>query len=126
MTKSDLRYTKDHEWACVESDGIARIGISNYAQEQLGDVVFIELPAVGAKIQQSQKLGEIESVKAVSDLFMPIAGEIVEVNKALIDAPEAVNDDPHGVGWMVRIKLDDPSSADSLMTSADYQQHIEA
>ena len=116
------KYTAEHEWVSVENT-IGTVGITHHAQD---DVVFVELPDPGSTYNQDEVFGTIESVKAVSDLFMPIAGEIVEVNKALIDAPEAVNDDPHGVGWMVRIKLDDPSSADSLMTSADYQQHIEA
>jgi glycine cleavage system H protein len=124
MTKSDLRYTKDHEWACVESDGIARIGISNYAQEQLGDVVFIELPAVGAKIQQSKKLGEIESVKAVSDLYAPISGEVVEINQRVVETPELVNEDPYEAGWLLRIKIESSSEMDILLSSQEYDDFL--
>ncbi len=124
MTKSDLRYTKDHEWAYVESDGIARIGISNYAQEQLGDVVFIELPAVGAKIQQTQKLGEIESVKAVSDLYAPISGEVIEINQRVVETPELVNEDPYEAGWLLRIKIESSSEMDILLSSQEYDDFL--
>ena len=124
MTKSDLRYTKDHDWAYVESDGIARIGISNYAQEQLGDVVFIELPAVGAKIQQTQKLGEIESVKAVSDLYAPISGEVIEINQRVVETPELVNEDPYEAGWLLRIKIESSSEMDILLSSQEYDDFL--
>jgi glycine cleavage system H protein len=119
------KYSAEHEWISVD-DGVGTVGITHHAQDELGDVVFVELPESGTPLARDVVFGTIESVKAVSDLYAPVAGEIVEVNEALIDAPEVVNDDPHGAGWMIRIKLDDPSSVDSLMSSADYRKHIEA
>ena len=119
------KYSAEHEWISVD-DGVGTVGITHHAQDELGDVVFVELPESGTPLARDAVFGTIESVKAVSDLYAPVAGEIVEVNEALIDAPEVVNDDPHGAGWMIRIKLDDPSSVDSLMSSADYRKHIEA
>jgi glycine cleavage system H protein len=124
MVKDNLRYTKEHEWAYTESDDIARIGISNYAQEQLGDVVFIELPAVGTKIQKSQKLGEIESVKAVSDLYAPISGEVIEVNQQVVETPELVNEDPYENGWLLRVKIDSSSEMDNLLSSSEYSDFL--
>ncbi|HJO03965.1 MAG TPA: glycine cleavage system protein GcvH [Acidobacteriota bacterium] len=119
------RFSSEHEWVSVDG-AVGTTGITDHAQDELGDVVFVELPEVGTRYDQGAVFGTIESVKAVSDLHAPVAGEIIEVNEALIDAPEAVNDDPHGAGWMIRIKLDDPASVDSLMSNADYRQHIEA
>jgi glycine cleavage system H protein len=119
------KYSAEHEWISVD-DGVGTVGITHHAQDELGDVVFVELPESGTPLARDMVFGTIESVKAVSDLYAPVAGEIVEVNEALIDAPEVVNDDPHVAGWMIRIKLDDPSSVDSLMSSADYRKHIEA
>ncbi len=119
------KYSADHEWISIDG-AVGTVGITHHAQDELGDVVFVELPEPGAVFARGAVFGTIESVKAVSDLYAPVAGEIVEVNDALMDAPEAVNDDPHGAGWMIRIKLDESSSADALMSSADYQQHIEA
>lgn len=119
------KYSAEHEWISVD-DGVGTIGITHHAQDELGDVVFVELPEAGKSFAQGAVFGTIESVKAVSDLYAPVAGEVVEVNDSLMDAPEVVNDDPHGAGWMIRIKLDDPSSTDSLMDRAGYQQHIEA
>ncbi len=119
------RYSTDHEWISIDGD-VGTVGITHHAQDELGDVVFVELPEPGATFAQGAVFGIIESVKAVSDLYAPTAGEVVEINEVLVDAPEAVNDDPHGAGWMIRIRLDDPSSVESLMSSADYQQHIEA
>ncbi len=119
------KYSSEHEWISVD-DGIATVGITHHAQDELGDVVFVELSELGTTCAQDAVFGTIESVKAVSDLHAPVAGEIVEVNDALIDTPEVVNEDPHGAGWMIRIKLDDSSLADTLMSSADYRQHIEA
>ncbi len=119
------KYSSEHEWISVD-DGIATVGITHHAQDELGDVVFVELSELGTTCAQDAVFGTIESVKAVSDLYAPVAGEIVEVNDALIDTPELVNEDPHGAGWMIRIKLDDSSLADTLMSSADYRQHIEA
>jgi glycine cleavage system H protein len=118
---ADLRYTREHEWAKVEGDR-ARVGITAFAQEQLGDVVFVELPKVGARVAAMQSFGVVESVKAVSDLFAPLSGEVVEVNGELARRPETVNTDPYGDGWMIVIKLDDPESLDTLMSAADYER----
>src|SRR5512145_2350042 len=110
---ADLKYTREHEWAKVEGDR-ARIGITAFAQEQLGDVVFVELPKVGAQVTGMQTFGVVESVKAVSDLFAPLTGEVVETNAALAKKPETVNSDPYGEGWMIVVKLAKPSELDAL------------
>jgi glycine cleavage system H protein len=121
-----LRYTDDHEWLRIE-EGVGVVGITAYAAGELGDVVFVELPAVGRKVARAQAFGVIESVKTASDLFSPAAGEIVAVNEALADRPELVNDDPYGEGWLVRVKLDEPSTAtDSLRDAKSYRELIEA
>ena len=120
---ADLKYTREHEWAKVEGDR-ARIGITAFAQEQLGDVVFVELPKVGARVTAMKGFGVVESVKAVSDLFAPLTGEIVEVNGELTKKPETVNTDPYGQGWMIVIKLADPKELDTLLSPADYQSLI--
>ena len=117
----DLKYTREHEWARVEGDR-ARIGITAFAQEQLGDVVFVELPKVGAKVTAMKTFGVVESVKAVSDLFAPVTGEVVEVNAELPKKPELVNTDPYGKGWMLVIRMSNPKEADGLMSSADYDK----
>jgi glycine cleavage system H protein len=122
---ADLRYTREHEWARVEGDR-ARIGITAFAQEQLGDVVFVELPKVGARVTAMQGFGVVESVKAVSDLFAPLSGEVVEVNGELVKKPETVNADPYGQGWMIVIKCSDPREQEALMTAADYEKLIAA
>ena len=116
----DRRYTREHEWAKVEGDR-ARIGITAFAQEQLGDVVFVELPKVGARVSAMKTFGVVESVKAVSDLFAPVSGEVVEANAALAKKPEVVNADPYGDGWMVVVRLADPREIEGLMTAADYE-----
>ena len=121
----ELRYTREHEWAKVEGDR-ARIGITAFAQEQLGDVVFVELPKVGARVSAMKTFGVVESVKAVSDLFAPLTGEIVEINADLAKKPELVNSDPYGQGWMLVVKLADPKEVDALMSAADYEQLIAA
>lgn len=115
----DVRYTQDHEWARRE-DGTYAVGISDYAQDQLGDIVFVELPAVGATFSKGQAFGTIESVKVVSELYMPVGGEVVEVNTGLQSAPELVNSDPYGRGWMIRIKPADMSDFETLMTKDAY------
>jgi len=120
---AELKYTREHEWAKVEGDR-ARIGITAFAQEQLGDVVFVELPKVGAKVTAMKTFGVVESVKAVSDLFAPIAGEVVDVNAELSSAPELVNQDPYGRGWMLVIVPDIPGELDLLLTAEQYEQHI--
>jgi glycine cleavage system H protein len=119
----DLRYTKEHEWAKREGDRV-RIGITAYAQEQLGDVVFVELPKVGAKVTAHQTFGVVESVKAVSDLFAPISGEIVEVNGELPNAPQTVNQDPYGRGWMLLVKPSNAGELDQLMTAQQYEAFL--
>ena len=120
---SDLKYTQEHEWAKREGERI-RVGITAFAQEQLGDVVFVELPKVGAKVSQRQAFGVVESVKAVSDLFAPVSGEITEVNAELPTVPETVNQDPYGRGWMIVVKPTNASEWDQLLTSAQYEEFI--
>jgi glycine cleavage system H protein len=115
----DRKYSKEHEWLKIDGDA-AVIGITDYAQDQLGDVVYVDLPAVGATIVQFEKMGEIESVKAVSDLFTPVSGEVLEVNEQVVEKPELVNSDPHGDGWLLRVRLGDPSEADKLLSASDY------
>jgi glycine cleavage system H protein len=121
----ELRYTKEHEWARVEGDR-ARVGITAFAQEQLGDVVFVELPKVGARIASMKTFGVVESVKAVSDLFAPLTGEVVEVNAELAEKPELVNSDPYGQGWMLVIKLAKPAEVGELMTAEAYRRFVES
>ncbi|HEX9340280.1 MAG TPA: glycine cleavage system protein GcvH [Thermoplasmata archaeon] len=118
-----LRYTKDHEWARFEGNR-ARVGITDYAQDQLTDVVYVELPPVGKAIKQGDPLGTVESVKAVSEIFAPISGKVIDVNQALADKPELVNKDPYGEGWMVVLEAAGPSQANSLMDAATYRGHI--
>ena len=124
MYPKDLKYTKEHEWARVLPVGAAVIGISEFAQGELGDVVFVDLPAIGKRFEQFAKFGEIESVKTVSDLFLPLAGEVIEVNPKLKDKPELVNQDPHGEGWMLRIKVAEPAQANKLLTAEEYERLI--
>jgi len=122
---ADLRYTKEHEWAKLEGDK-ARIGITAFAQEQLGDVVFVELPKVGAKVTAMKTFGVVESVKAVSDLYAPLSGDVVEINADLPKKPEVVNADPYGQGWMIVVKLANAKEWDSLMSAADYEKLVAA
>jgi glycine cleavage system H protein len=116
---AELRYTREHEWAKIEGDR-ARIGITAFAQEQLGDVVFVELPKVGARVRAAQTFGVVESVKAVSDLFAPISGEVVEANADLAKKPETVNADPYGQGWMIVVTVGDSRELDGLLSAQDY------
>ena len=116
----DLKYHAEHDWARLEGD-VATLGITCYAQDQLGEVVFFDPPQVGGTISKDQPYAEIESVKAVSDVVAPLSGEIVEVNEALSDSPEHVNDDPYGQGWLVKIRLSDPSEVDDLMDASTYE-----
>ncbi len=125
MNLKDFRFTKEHEWVKVE-DGVAAMGITDYAQHELGDVVYVELPAVGDSFAKGDAIGNIESVKAVSDVYAPVSGEIVETNENLEDKPESINQDPYGDGWIVKIKLDDPSQIDELMSDEDYQKMLDA
>jgi glycine cleavage system H protein len=122
---NDRRYSKEHEWLKIDGNA-GTIGITDYAQDQLGDVVYVDLPQPGATITQFQKMGEIESVKAVSDLFTPASGEVLEVNEKVVEKPELVNSDPHGEGWLLRVRLTDPSEADALLSAADYDAFIAA
>ena len=119
----ELKYTEDHEWAKIEGD-VAIIGITDYAQGELGDVVFVELPEVGSTVSKGETFGTIEAVKAVADLFAPVAGEVVEVNEKLGAEPETVNKDPYGEGWMIKVKLSDPAEVDSLMNAKQYKEKI--
>ncbi|HEV7701547.1 MAG TPA: glycine cleavage system protein GcvH [Pyrinomonadaceae bacterium] len=121
----NLRYSKDHEWVSVDGD-VATVGITDYAQHSLGDVVYIDMPRAGDKFATHEAFGSVESVKAVSEIFMPVGGEITEVNAGINDTPEAVNNDPHGAGWMVKVKMDNPLEADGLMTSIEYEEYLEA
>ncbi len=121
----ELKYTKDHEWVKVEGD-IATIGITDFAQGELGDIVYVDIDTVGETIDKEQVFGTVEAVKTVSDLFMPLSGEIIEFNKALETQPETVNTDPYGAGWMVKIKIADSSELSALLSSADYSSLVSA
>ena len=120
---SDRRYTKEHEWVRVE-DNMGTVGITDYAQDQLGDIVYVDLPSPGTQVKQLEKLGEIESVKAVSDLYSPVSGEVVEVNQGVNDKPELVNQSPYEEGWLVRLRLADPAELDNLLTAKQYDELI--
>lgn len=121
----DLRYSEEHEWLRLTGDQVT-IGITDHAQSQMGDIVFIELPEVGDEITRGEAFGTLESTKAVSELFAPISGKIVEINETLIDAPEAINEDPYGDGWMLRVEPADPSDLDDMLSPEGYQEHIES
>ncbi|MBE3590428.1 MAG: glycine cleavage system protein GcvH [Firmicutes bacterium] len=120
----DLKYTEEHEWVRASRD-LAVVGITDYAQSELGDVVYVELPAVGARVKKGASFGVVESVKSVSDLFAPVSGEVVRVNGALADHPEKVNEDPYGEGWMIEIRMDDPSELEDLLSAAEYAARVE-
>ncbi len=119
MVPVDLRYTKEHEWVRQAGD-VATVGITEFAAHELGDVVFVELPAVGTSLLQHATFGVVESVKAVSDLFAPVAGEVVEINGALSSTPELVNSDPYGAGWMIKVRMSDTAQPDALLDAAAY------
>jgi glycine cleavage system H protein len=122
----DSKYAKSHEYVHFdEKEGVGTIGITDYAQKELGDVVFVELPQVGTQLDAADELGSIESVKAVSELFSPVSGEVIEVNELLSEKPELVNTDPYVEGWMIRMRLSDPTEMDSLMTAEEYEEYIE-
>ncbi len=120
---NDLRYSNEHEWLRVEN-GVAAVGITDYAQDQLGDVVYLDLPAIGGSVVQNEKLGEIESVKAVSDLFAPVSGEVVELNQEAIDTPELVNGEPYGRGWLLKVRLSDAGELNSLLSPKAYEELV--
>ena len=121
----DLHYSKDHEWVRVEGDA-AVIGITDYAQNSLGDVVYVELPKPGEEFAANESFGSVESVKAVSEMFSPVSGSVVALNEALADEPEKVNGDPYGEGWMIRVRLSNPGEVDSLLTAAEYEDFTKA
>jgi glycine cleavage system H protein len=120
---ADLKYTKEHEWVRVDGDA-GTVGITDYAQDQLGDIVFVDMPNVGTKIAYMEKFGEIESVKAVSELYSPVTGELVEVNVGLVDNPQWVNDSPYGDGWMLRVRLSEPDELDKLLSATEYDDFL--
>ena len=120
---SEKKYSKDHEWVLIENE-IATVGITNYAQESLGDIVFIELPEIGRLVKSGEQIGVVESVKAASDLFSPISGNVIESNTALNDHPELVNEDPFGEGWLIRVTISSVNELDGLMSASGYQSYI--
>lgn len=120
---SELKYTRDHEWVRIEGD-TAIVGVTDFAQGELGDVVFVEIETEGETLSRGETFGTIEAVKTVSDLFMPVGGEVTEVNEKLEDTPDVVNSDPYGDGWMVKIRIEDPSEADDLLSASDYEDLI--
>jgi len=119
----DLKYTKDHEWIRIDGD-VATIGVTDYAQGELGDIVYVEVETVGEDLQKEDVFGTVEAVKTVSDLFMPIAGEVLEFNESLETTPESVNNDPYNMGWMIKVKISKPEDLDSLLSATDYEQSI--
>lgn len=125
MYPENFRYTAEHEWVLAEGDS-GTVGITDHAQHELGDIVYVDLPKVGAKTEKGAPFGSVESVKAVSEIFAPVSGEVVAVNEVLVDAPEKLNEDPHGDAWLVKIKIGKPQELAELMTAAQYQEHIGA
>lgn len=120
----DLKYTREHEWVAVEGS-VATVGITDHAQEQLGDVVFVELPSVGDRVEKADAFGVVESTKAVSDVYAPLSGEVTEVNDDLPDNPELINEDPYGDGWMVKLQIGDKTDLDDLMSAEEYRKYVE-
>ncbi|MGD1094525.1 MAG: glycine cleavage system protein GcvH [Bryobacteraceae bacterium] len=125
MYPENFRYTKEHEWVNVEGD-TGTIGITSHAQEELGDIVYVDLPKIGAIAEKGKSIGSVESVKAVSDIYSPVSGEVVAINDLLSTSPEKLNEDPHGVAWLVKIKLSAPGEVQELLSSADYQAYVGA
>jgi glycine cleavage system H protein len=123
MYPEDLHYTKQHEWVRF-SDGVAVIGITDYAQKELGDIVYVDLPRVGAALQQGKVMGSVESVKAVSDIYAPVSGEVTEINDALSTAPEKLNESPHGDGWLIKLRLSAPDEISALLSAEAYQKYV--
>ena len=120
----DLKYTKDHEWV-RQRDGVAVVGLTDHAQKQLGDIVYVELPKVGERFEASEPFGTVESVKAVSELYAPVTGQVIKVNDELTESPENVNDDPYGDGWLIEIQMANPAQAKELLTSAEYTAYLQ-
>ena len=125
MYPDNFRYTKEHEWVLVDG-GAGTIGITFHAQKELGDIVYVDLPKPGTVVDQGKSIGSVESVKAVSEIFSPVSGEVIEINEALASAPEKLNQDPHGAAWLVKIKLSAPAEVSQLLSAADYQAYVEA
>ena len=123
MYPEDLHYTKQHEWVRF-SEGVGVVGITDYAQKQLGDIVYVDPPRVGATLEQGKVMGSVESVKAVSDIYAPVSGEVIEINDALSTAPEKLNESPHGDGWLVKIRLSAPDEISGLLSAGDYQKYV--
>ena len=124
MDSLELKFTEEHEWIVIDAAGVGLVGISQHAADSLGDVVFVDLPQVGDNLEQFGKLGEIESVKAFSELFSPVSGAVVEVNESLTDAPDLINENPYESGWMVKIQLSDLSEIDKLMSASEYETFV--
>ena len=125
MYPDNFRYTKEHEWVRVEGD-TGTVGITDHAQQELGDIVYVDLPKLGAHLDQGKSLGSVESVKAVSDIYAPVSGEVVAINETLAEAPEKLNQDPHGDAWLVKVRLTAPGEVTALMSAADYEQYVGA
>ncbi len=125
MYPQDLHYTKQHEWVRLSGD-VGLVGITDYAQKELGDIVYVDLPHVGTKVEQGKVMGSVESVKAVSDIYSPVSGEVIEINEALGTAPEKLNESPHADGWMVKIRLSVPAEIQGLLSAADYEKYVTA
>ena len=125
MYPANFHYTKEHEWVRVEGD-VGVVGITDHAQNQLGDIVYVDLPKTGTRVEQGKTLGSVESVKAVYDIYSPVSGEVVEVNDTLATAPEKLNEDPHGEAWLVKIKLSAPGEIQQLLSAEDYQNYVAA
>jgi glycine cleavage system H protein len=123
MYPEDFRYTKEHEWVKADGD-TATVGITDHAQKELGDIVYVDLPKIGAVIQQGKSLGSVESVKAVSDIYSPVSGEVIAINEALATAPEKLNEDPHGGAWLVKLRMSAPAEVQNLLSASDYQSYI--
>ena len=124
MNPDDRKYSKEHEWIKLEESPIAILGVTHFAQDQLGDLVYLDLPAAGTRLAQFAKLGEVESVKAVNDLYSPITGEVLEVNQVAVDNPEIVNEDPTGRGWLLRVRIEDAAELDNLLTAKQYEAFL--
>ena len=124
MNPREYKYTEEHEWIGVEPGGTGKAGLTDYAQSQLGDLVFLDLPEPGTQVEQSKKIGELESVKAVSDLFAPVSGRVLEINQSVVDDPAVVNQDPYGKGWLIRLELSKPLELDALMNSEEYDKFV--
>ena len=124
MNPKECKYTQEHEWIRPEPENKGEMGLADYAQSQLGDIVFLDLPAPGTQVEQFKKMGEVESVKAVSDIFAPVSGQILEINQTVIDEPKLVNEDPYGAGWLVKLELSKPAELDALMNSDEYDKLV--